>query len=90
MDGQLLEAMGRAIEVGGLPGPVSIVDTREIVRVRVPVGALAKWARYFDREPVRVTGRDERGHLAYPQMMVHLTGALLVICEDDMPAVEAG
>lgn len=82
MSGALLQALGRAIDAGGLPEPVRIVWHDEEIHVRVPPGGVERWAAYFQRHPVRITGRDERGHVAHAQVIAHLVGALLRIDED--------
>jgi hypothetical protein len=81
MSGELLQAIGRTIDAGGLPAPVSIVVLSDEVVLRVPAGGVDAWARYFDRHPVRVTGRTARGYEANSQVIAHLVGARLLIHE---------
>lgn len=83
MSGELLEALGRAIDHGGLPEPDAIVWTDfGAVRITVPTATLPAWARYFDTRPARVTGRDAAtGAVDRRVVLAHLVGVLLHIEE---------
>lgn len=83
MSGALLEAMARAIDTGGLPAPTRIEWRGDVVRMRVPHGGVTPWARYFDRHPVHLTGRNPA---AVDRLAVaaHLVGVLLHIEEDPL------
>jgi hypothetical protein len=80
--GALLQALGHAIDAGGLPAPTAVLWHAGHVQVNLPAGGAQKWAHYFDRPPFAVTGRSTEARIHRIVVHAHLVGTLVEFLED--------